>query len=225
MERAPAADTQPIYLLTIAVYALPAVFIPLGVGGRYVVANLVFIPLGAGAFWYVAKEEYEPLPAPDPDMIDPSSEDAVIATYSELGEAFRYRDRLLLQATYFSFAILAVLINIFFRVNPSFRPAIALIGSILGFGFAVSITSQRRTRDQIREARSILSGLAPLDDVVTTSDVGTIRRRPVFSNFSAGTYIENVHVVIFIGWLLTYVWVSFNAATGFEVLPVFDFLR
>lgn len=75
----------------------------------------------------------------------------VAANYSRLSEESQYRDQLLINANYFSLAVIAVFVNVFFRVNTEFRPLIAMAGAATAYSFWLATESYKGARDELND--------------------------------------------------------------------------
>lgn len=126
----------------------------------------------------------------------------VAANYEQLNEQATYRDSLLINANYFSLAILGVLVNVFFRVNDDARPLIAMVGAVTAYAFWLATESYKNTRDSLNgKLRDIETRKSPDFNVVSTYDD---RDRSPVGKRSLSSYLIGLQIAATGLWTVTY---------------------
>ncbi|PSP88142.1 hypothetical protein BRC90_08310 [Halobacteriales archaeon QS_4_69_34] len=213
-------DERDQAVLGLTVFALPAavhatdVFVELpGVLPR--VAPLLVVA-GPVLYWYftssatssartktpetehdTSAEGNERAPAPDGEELE------LIATnYEQLSEQSKYRDQLLINANYFSLAIVAVLMSAFLRTGSELRPLVAMVGTVTAYAFWLATESYKGTRDSLNdELRRIEAEQHGALSVVETYD---LRERSPIGKRSLSSYLVGLQATATLLWWAVY---------------------
>ncbi|NIB99267.1 hypothetical protein [Halobacterium sp. R2-5] len=132
---------------------------------------------------------------------DPELE-LVSANYKMFSKQAMYRDRLLMRANYFSVAVVGVLVNIFLRTGPQFRPAVAMIGATSAYAFWLATESYKGARDELNEEIRTFEDTWQELSVVETYD--TRERSPVGKR-SLSSYFVGLQIATTALWVVVYV--------------------
>lgn len=195
------------YIIIFAIYSSPSYIFLLDLPALYKKLSIALI-LSSSILYYMF-EHGGYVVGDNPELPERElyshEQNMLIENYKELNEEFRYRDKLMLQNTYFSFAVIGILINIFFTVGNKFKPMVSMIGSLFAFGFAVSITAQKRARDSVYNTRNNIESADNTRGLLNVNRATSIQKRPFILEFSASSYVENLHMFIFLTSYLTYI--------------------
>lgn len=205
-------------VLSLSIFSLPALVyaaradVPLPERIRWLLpAFVIFAPL---IYWWLTRskdnaprtdnvdktERYKPTEVP-PEPTTAKLE-LVATNYERLTDQAKYRDKLLINANYFSLAIIAVLVNVFLRTGPELRPLIAMIGAVTAYAFWLATESYKGTRDAINERlRAMEDGQYPELNVVSTYDS---RKRTPVGERSLSSYLIGIQIVATILWGVVY---------------------
>lgn len=216
-------------VLSLCIFSLPAlvyaarVNVPVSERLRWLLpAFVIFGPLG---YWWLTRpedhaprtgvnktEKYKPTEVP-PEPTTAKVE-LVAMNYERLTDQAKYRDKLLINANYFSLAILAVLVNVFFRTGPELRPLVAMIGAVTAYAFWLATKSYKGTRDAINQRLRVMEDEKyPELNVVSTYDT---RKRAPIGKRSLSSYLIGIQIVATILWGGVYfgyvLYLTFNLA-------------
>lgn len=194
-----------IFLLLFAIPSIGVVTIPSSLFNDWgwivaLLGGLGYIILAHNPNWDTFEKPHLPT-----KNLSEKDVDVLLKEYEELGEDFRYKDLLMTRSIYLSLAISGVLATVITQTEEG-RAFVAMIGSLIAFGFVVSITSQKGSRDQISDRRLELENHPSFQNKLTGLKSGTIRERPFFSNFSASGFIRRLHLFTLILWVSTYLY-------------------
>lgn len=201
-------------VLSLCIFSLPAlvcaarVNVPVSERLRWLLpAFVIFGPL---VYWWLTRREDH---APRTDNIDKTEKykptevppepttarvELVATNYERLTDQAKYRDKLLINANYFSLAIIAVLVNVFLRTGSELRPLVAMIGAVTAYAFWLATKSYKGTRDAINERlRAMEDEQYPELNVVSTYDS---RKRTPVGKRSLSSYLIGIQIVATIFW-------------------------
>lgn len=141
-------------------------------------------------------EKYKPTKLP-PEPTTAKIE-LVSANYERLSDQAKYRDKLLINANYFSLAIIAVLVNVFLRSASELRPLIAMIGVVTAYAFWLATKSYKGTRDAINKRLRVMEDEQyPELNVVSAYDS---RKRTPVGKRSLSSYLIGIQIFATIMW-------------------------
>jgi hypothetical protein len=124
--------------------------------------------------------------------------------YQELGEEIRYRDSIIINASYFSLAVLALLANLL-RVAPiDLVPAVATLGMYVAFAFAVVVEQKIIERDVMETRREDIekssSGIFASQTAISVSS-----SKRFFYPFNLSRHAIDFHRFILFLWIIAYI--------------------
>lgn len=221
-------ETQQV-VLSLCLFSLPAVvyaggvIVPVPEQLRWLLPAFVIVaPLMY--WWFTRSEDHAPRTANvhksgeyKPTEVPPEPSTAkvelVAANYEQLSDQAKYRDKLLINANYFSLAIIAVLVNVFLRTGPELRPLIAMVGAVTAYAFLLATESYKGTRDAInKRLRAMEDKQYPELNVVSAYDS---RKRTLVGKRSLSSYLIGIQIVATILWGGTYL--SYVLYLGFNL--------
>lgn len=201
-------------VLSLCIFSLPAlvyaatVVVPVPERLRWLLP--AFVILAPLVYWWLTRpkdhaprtssvhktEEYKPTEVP-PEPTTAKVE-LVAANYERLSDQAKYRDKLLINANYFSLAIIAVLVNVFLRTGSELRPLVAMIGAVTAYAFWLATESYKGTRDVInKRLRAMEDEQYPELNVVSAYDS---RKRTPVGKRSLSSYLIGIQIVATILW-------------------------
>lgn len=160
-------------------------------------------------WWFTRTEDHAPRTgnahesgeySPTERQPEPSTAkiELVAANYEQLSDQAKYRDKLLINANYFSLAIIAVLVNVFLSTGPEVRPLIAMIGSVTAYAFWLATESYKGSRDAIIDRLGDIEGKQyPELNVVSAYDS---RNRTRVGKRSLSSYLMGIQIVATTLW-------------------------
>ncbi|OKY78295.1 MAG: hypothetical protein BTN85_0783 [Candidatus Methanohalarchaeum thermophilum] len=133
--------------------------------------------------------------------------DVLLADYQKISEQAKYRDHLLLKTVYFSLTAFAVLINIFFRVDPNFRLGISAIGVLIFWAFTIASASYKHTRDACWESlREIEKENPEFQGGLSLWSIRKEVKRSFLAKFSLSSYVSTLQVLFVVFWWFMYIY-------------------
>ncbi|MFC4542845.1 hypothetical protein ACFO5R_13025 [Halosolutus amylolyticus] len=212
------SDERYQVLVSLVVFALPGI-VSAGTGISHVPTAItrslpLFVVLGPVLYWGLTTQagtaartglrtdEREPAAETDTEEDDPTDRaraDLIAVNYEQLSEQAKYRDKLLINANYFSLAIIAVLVNVFLRADVELRPLIAVVGAVTAYAFWLAAESYKGSRDELNgELREIEAGEYEELSVVQTYD---LRDRSPIEKRSLSSYLIGLQATaVFLWW-------------------------
>lgn len=169
----------------------------------------VFVFVGVAVYWRLTMETGPAARTATGDAAangDPNrlgdDPDLIATNYEGLLAQAEYRDKLLINANYFSLVILAALINAFLRTDPELRPLIAMVGAVTAFAFWLATESYKGSRDELNAAmRAIEDRHVTEFSVVSTYDD---RDRSAVGKRSLSSYLIGIQTVATLLWTAVY---------------------
>jgi hypothetical protein len=173
-----------------------------------------FVILAPVGYWYLTRpedhaprtgdahslKEYKPAEkTPEPTT---AKIELIAVNYEQLSNQAEYRDKLLINASYFSLAIIAVLANIFLNIDHEIRPLVAMVGAVTAYAFWLASESYKNSRDRINKGiRVIEDEQYPELNVVSTYDS---RKRTPVGKRSLSSYLIGIQIVATMMWESVY---------------------
>lgn len=131
--------------------------------------------------------------------------------YPQMNEEIRYRDKLAVNASYFSLATLALLANLLNGVGPRLRPLIAVLGMFVALGFSVTIEQKVMERDELRQMLKELEKQRR-EAVMIQNRISSIASKRFFYPLNLSKHIIDFHRLALLLWIATYVIITLNQA-------------
>lgn len=151
-----------------------------------------FVLLGPGIYWHLTRPDSsddqcarttsvqatEDQPTETDEQEQPTERaELIAANYNRLSEESQKRDDFLINANYFSLAVIAVLIGMFFQVGETLRPLIAMTGAATAYSFWLATESYKGARDSLND--SMRRNEDRYSELSVVSDYDTRERSPV----------------------------------------------
>lgn len=197
-------------LLGVGMYAMPSLLVLNDLQFQPIVMILL-LTFGLMVFTLTSAKSGKAIPSrgkPSLDVQDFEQSEAIeilTTEYEQIGEEARYREELLTHSNYFSLATFALLVNIFLSVDTYLEPVVAMGGSIIAFGFVVSVNGLKDSRDQLWTR---LKNIETMDEIQRNLSVfhtvDNQGKRRLFNRFSFSSYTLVVQILILLFWILLY---------------------
>ena len=212
-------DERKVVVLCLVIFALPA-----GVAAantKIAVPDLLLkmlwmlVVVAVGSYWLLTRQEGrgartgekkeadDVLNEPDPD----GETELVLMNYEMLSQQAMYRDKLLINANYFSLAVVGLLMNIAISVNMDLRPSIAMVGATTAYAFWLATESYKGTRDSLNKH---INKMEEVHDELSATNAYDLRERTPVSKRSLSSYLTGIQIVATIFWTALYIATMFQ---------------
>jgi len=137
--------------------------------------------------------------------------DSIESEYKEVLAEARYRDKLLLQTSYFSLGVIGLLGGIFINTPRSLQPFVLMVGSLVLLAFVIAVNSYKDSRDALWDRAGKIECLVPEYRGVMTS-FNTVRQfdRRLFNCLSLSVYVFGLTTFMMLMTSIGYVYVLFE---------------
>jgi len=166
--------------------------------------------LGAGSYWHFTRQEGHGARTggeQEADSLltdpDPEGETALVAmNYEMLTQQAIYRDKLLINANYFSLAVIALLLNIVINVDTDLQPFIAMVGAATAYAFWLATESYKGTRDSLNNR---INEMETVYNELSATNAYDLRERTPVSKRSLSSYLTGIQIVATMFWTALYI--------------------
>jgi hypothetical protein len=136
--------------------------------------------------------------------------EALESEYQEILAEARFRDKLLLQTTYFSLGVIGLLGAIFINTPNFLKPFVLMVSSLVLLAFAIAVNSYKDSRDALWDRAGRIECLIPEYRGILTS-FNTIRQfdRRMFNRLSLSVYAFGLVVFMMVITIVGYIYVLF----------------
>lgn len=207
-------DERNVVVLCLVVFALPA-----GVAAANtqialpdILLKFLWTPviIGVGSYWLLTRQEGrgartggeqeadEILTDPDPD----GDTELVAMNYDMLSQQAMYRDKLLINANYFSLAVIALLMNIVISVDAGVKPFVAMVGAATAYAFWLATESYKGPRDSLNKR---IDEMENVHDELSATNAYDLRERTPISKRSLSSYLTGIQIVATMFWTALYI--------------------